>query len=119
LLTGAARDLELDAYSESYCARNHYGWSELRALRSGRDKLIQTTRPELYDMERDPEERQNLYETRRDLADRLAVAVDRLSDGDTAAAPSSVDPETRERRGCTNRRATGRQRKRPTARRSS
>ena len=97
MLAGATRDLELDAYSESYYARNHYGWSELRALRSGRYKLIQTTRPELYDLERDPEELQNLYDTRRDLADRLARALDQLSGGEVAGAPSSVDPETRER----------------------
>ena len=28
-MTGAASDLNLDAYSESLYPRNHYGWSEL------------------------------------------------------------------------------------------
>ena len=54
MLTGASSDLNLDAYSESLYARNHYGWSELRALRAGRYKYISATRPELYDLERDP-----------------------------------------------------------------
>ena len=99
LMTGAARDLELDAYSESLYARNHYGWSELRALRSGRFKYIATTRPELYDLERDPGELTNLYEERRTLADRMAGELASLAAQEPTDAPpaSDVDPETRER----------------------
>ena len=98
LLTGASADLNLDAYSESLYARNHYGWSELRALRSGRFKYIGTTRPELYDLERDPGERENLYDERRPLADRMAAELNRLAvEADAGDAPSAVDPETRER----------------------
>lgn len=99
LITGSATDLNLDAYSESLYARNHYGWSELRSLRSGRFKFIATTRPELYDLERDPKELSNLYEERRPLADRMAQELERLSaeEGGEASGPSAVDPETRER----------------------
>jgi choline-sulfatase len=99
LLTGSSADLNLDAYSESLYARNHYGWSELRALRSGRFKYIGTTRPELYDLERDPGERRNLYSDRRALAERMAAELDRLAEEDESAGagPSTVDPETRER----------------------
>lgn len=97
LLTGATRDMNLDAYSESLYARNHYGWSELKALRSGRFKFIATTRPELYDLEKDPGELTNLYDERRALAGRMAAELDRLSANDAGAAPSAVDPEIRER----------------------
>jgi arylsulfatase A-like enzyme/Tfp pilus assembly protein PilF len=99
MLAGTSSDLNLDAYSESLYARNHYGWSELRSLRSGRFKFIATTRPELYDLERDPRERQNLYAERRSLADRMASELQRLSAEEQGAAsgPSTVDPETRER----------------------
>ena len=99
LMTGSTADLNLDAYSESLYARNHYGWSELRSLRSGRFKFIATTRPELYDLERDPRELRNLYEERRPLADRMAQELERLAAEETgeAAGPSAVDPETRER----------------------
>ena len=99
LVTGTAADLNLDAYSESLYARNHYGWSDLRALRSGRFKYIATTRPELYDLEHDPMEERNLFDERRPLADRMAQELDRLaaeSEGE-ASGPSAVDPETRER----------------------
>lgn len=99
LLSGASTDLNLDAYSESLYARNHYGWSELRSLRSGRFKFIATTRPELYDLERDPRELRNLFDERRSLADRMAQELERLGAEESGAAsgPSAVDPETRER----------------------
>jgi arylsulfatase A-like enzyme/Tfp pilus assembly protein PilF len=99
MLTGASSDLNLDAYSESLYARNHYGWSELRALREGRYKYIATTRPELYDLERDPQERRNIIAERSSLAERMAQELRRLSveTPGQAAGPSAVDPETRER----------------------
>ena len=99
LLSGEAADLELDAYSESLYAFNHYGWSDLKALRSGRFKYIATTRPELYDLERDPGESTNLYAERRSLADRMAAELERLAAEEelNESPPASVDPETRER----------------------
>lgn len=99
LMTGAARDLNLEAYSESLYARNHFGWSELKALRSGRFKYINTTRPELYDLQKDPGEQRNIYGEQRQIADRMAVELARLGveDSGASAGPSAVDPETRER----------------------
>ena len=55
LMTGAQRELGLDAYSEAMYPLHHYGWSDLRALRSGRYKVIDAPRPELYDIDRDPQ----------------------------------------------------------------
>jgi tetratricopeptide (TPR) repeat protein len=97
LMSGAAADLNLDAYSESYYARYHYGWSELRAMRAGRYKLIAAPRPELYDLEQDPGEAHNLYDQRRPLADRMAAQLDRIAQQSTEAPPAHVDPDTRER----------------------
>ena len=98
-MTGAASDLDLAAYSESLYAFNHYGWSDVKALRSGRFKYIASTRPELYDLERDPGELTNLYEERRSLADRMAgeLAAIAVEAPASTAAPATVDPETRER----------------------
>jgi len=100
LLAGASTDLNLDGYSESLYARHHFGWSELRALRSGRFKFIQSTKPELYDLERDPGELSNLYADRRSLADRMSGELAKLSieeNGSASTPGSTVDPETRER----------------------
>ena len=38
----------------------HYGWHELRALRDGACKLVDAPRVELYDLARDPGEKENL-----------------------------------------------------------
>jgi arylsulfatase A-like enzyme/Tfp pilus assembly protein PilF len=99
LMTGAAGEMNLDAYSESLYARKHYGWSELRALRSGRFKYIEATRPELYDLERDPTEEKNLYDERRPLAERMSAELAKLAVEDETAADAAptVDPETRQR----------------------
>jgi arylsulfatase A-like enzyme/Tfp pilus assembly protein PilF len=97
MMTGATGDLNLDAYSESYYPRYHYGWSELRALRAGRFKLIAAPRPELYDLDQDPGETRNVYAERRQLADRMAAQLDRIAAASTETEPARVDPDTRER----------------------
>ena len=55
------RRAPVPAYSESLFPRIHFGWSELRSIRMGGWKYIQAPRPELYDLTRDPGERNNLY----------------------------------------------------------
>ena len=101
LLTGARSELGLDAYSEAMYPLHHYGWSDLHALRSGRYKVIDAPRPELYDMERDPAEAANLYDSRRPLADTMIARLRSLEDGfakTQAAIPAaSVDPDARQR----------------------
>lgn len=93
--------LELDAYSESWYPRYHYGWSELRALQDGRYKLIQAPTRELYDLDADPEEQNNLAETERDLANALERRLNQLiesTQGDLAeSAPQEIDEETAQR----------------------
>ena len=61
LMTGARKTLDLEGYAEALYPLHHFGWSELRAWRAGRYKVIDAPRPELYDLERDPHETMNLY----------------------------------------------------------
>ena len=72
LMRGRRRGLNLEAYSESLYPER-LGWSPLRGLRDGRFKLIDAPRPELYDLENDPFEEQNIYDTRRALAVAMAA----------------------------------------------
>lgn len=58
------------AYSETYYP-NEFGWSELRALRTGRYKYILAPRPELYDLLSDPEEQENLAGREAALANQF------------------------------------------------
>jgi choline-sulfatase len=101
LMTGAKTELGLDAYSEAMYPLHHYGWSDLHALRSGRYKVIDAPRPELYDVDRDPNETTNLFADRRALGDRMIGQLRTIESGFTktaAAMPAAdVDPEARER----------------------
>jgi len=65
------------AYCESYYP-NEFGWSPLRALRSGRFKYIDAPKPELYDLVADPEETHNLYQTKQATAHELKSQFESL-----------------------------------------
>jgi tetratricopeptide (TPR) repeat protein len=102
LMTGARREMRLDAYSEAMYPRFHFGWSDLRALRSGRFKYIAAPRPELYDLETDPREERNLYDERRALADRMADALETVERGferpdERSTVAVEIDPDARDR----------------------
>jgi choline-sulfatase len=101
LMTGVKKELGLDAYSEAMYPLHHYGWSDLRALRAGRYKVIDAPRPELYDIDRDPGETRNLFEERRAVGDTMLAELRRQEqafDKTTAAMPAEdVDPEARAR----------------------
>src|SRR5262249_13785179 len=68
---GSQREVELDARSATDYPRRHYGWSSLRAIRDGRFKAIEAPRPELYDLERDPDELHDVLNDRPALARAL------------------------------------------------
>jgi arylsulfatase A-like enzyme/Flp pilus assembly protein TadD len=53
-----------------------YGCNPLLSVRDGRFKYIDTTRPELYDVESDPGERANLLERDAATAQRLSAQLD-------------------------------------------
>ncbi len=102
LMSGATRELALDGYGEAMYPLHHYGWSELTTLRSDRYKLIDAPRPELYDLQNDPNELVNLFDERRTVADAMLRELrdrKRVMEEDAPEAPQTedVDPETRAR----------------------
>ncbi len=86
-------------YSESWYARLHYGWSDLRALRDERYKLILSSDPELYDLIEDPDERHDLAGTLNTVVFEMTrVAQERIATWSVGASPSTageLDEETR------------------------
>src|SRR5262245_57868845 len=85
-------------YSETYLPRLHYGWSELRAVRSERFHFIEAPRPELYDLTADPSEGVNLAERDPAKASELRAALSRLPGGSgPAPAPAPQSPEELEK----------------------
>jgi tetratricopeptide (TPR) repeat protein len=99
LMTGSARELGLASYAEAVYPRHHYGWSDLRSLTSGPFKFIQAPRPELYDLEADPQERHNRYTERQALGDRMAAVLESVdaSSGADVKPAADVDPDARAR----------------------
>jgi arylsulfatase A-like enzyme/Tfp pilus assembly protein PilF len=102
LLAGSRAGGDRMAYSESYYPRYHYGWSELKSLRSVRYKYIQAPRPELYDIVRDPGERNNIFGQNGSEADRFIKEMTRIEErsrahGDESKAPLQPDDETLEK----------------------
>jgi arylsulfatase A-like enzyme/Tfp pilus assembly protein PilF len=101
LMTGAKSRLDLDVYAEALYPLHHYGWSELRAWRAGQYKVIDAPRPELYDLDHDPDETTNLYDARKSVADVMLARL-RAQENDDPAKQSTqatpeVDPEARAR----------------------
>ena len=92
-------------FAESLTPLIHYGWSDLRAVRDGRWKYILAPRPELYDLDRDPGERQNLVDQepvrarayRAGIEQRLRKEQTTLRDQGNATA--SVPPDLLEKLG--------------------
>jgi arylsulfatase A-like enzyme/Tfp pilus assembly protein PilF len=101
LMSGKTSELGLDAYSEAMYPLHHYGWSDLRALRSGRYKVIDAPRPELYDVDRDPGELTNLFTERQALGDRMIAQLrtmeERFKKTEAQLPVADVDPEARQR----------------------
>jgi arylsulfatase A-like enzyme len=98
LMSGRRRHLDLDVYAESLYPQR-FGWSPLRAVRSGRFKLIDAPRPELYDLDRDPFEERNVYHERPALAKAMTARVNVLAigRGQTINSAPSIAPELQAR----------------------
>ncbi len=102
LLAGSRAGADRMAYSESYYPRYHYGWSELKSLRTARYQYIQAPRPELYDIVRDPMERNSIYGQSGSEAERFIKEMKRIEErsrarGDESNAPLQPDDDTLEK----------------------
>ena len=87
------------AYSETYFPRYHFGWQHLRGVRSLRYMYIDAPQPELYDLQQDPGETNNIYKSFSRRAEELRLRMEALTKEAGAAAPErrSLDPDTLQR----------------------
>jgi len=102
LIIGRKMKKERRAYSETYYPRYHYGWSDLKSLRTSKYKFIMAPRPELYDLDLDPHELENIYEQNLPLAreftrDLKALEEKMAQEGIEDKGPRKLDDEAREK----------------------
>ena len=88
-------------YSESFLARLHFNWSELRGVEAGNYHFIEAPKPELYDLSKDPGETQNLFAQKKAVAEemhaKLAALIRQYSAGHELAEKTGLDPALMER----------------------
>jgi choline-sulfatase len=97
LLNGTGHLPAPSVYSEALYARYHFGWSELTALTEERYRYIKAPTDELYDLQRDPHERENIAAERGQARQALRGALDKLTANTTLQAPAEVPADARER----------------------
>ncbi|UCC39292.1 MAG: sulfatase-like hydrolase/transferase, partial [Candidatus Aminicenantes bacterium] len=91
---------DLPSYIETYYPRENHGWSELIGLINGKWKYIHAPKPELYNLESDPQEEKNVisHETKVASAIRqeLKETIQKLS-SKIEAGKKKLTREERER----------------------
>jgi len=102
LLEGTVPTETRFSFGETLLPRNQYGWSALFSLRTGQHKWIEAPRPELYDLKKDPEERNNLFHSQQGLAlqlkqHRSALAAQYSGNRAAEARLKVSDPEAFQR----------------------
>lgn len=73
---GRERASDVPTYAESLVPLLHFGWSDLRMMRNGRWKYILAPGSELYDLHDDPNEQNNLLNSRAARAAELRATLD-------------------------------------------
>ncbi len=83
------------AYSETDYPYNSFGWSPLRCIVQDNWKYIRAPQPELYDLQADPGEINNLAAVKMDVADALDRALAEREAGmhQRASGPVSLDAD--------------------------
>ncbi len=88
-------------YSETFLPRLHFNWSELRAIENQKYHFIDAPQPELYDLSKDPNETQNLFDQKRAVSEEmralLAQTIKQNSGSGELAEKSGLDPALAER----------------------
>ena len=91
------RKADLVSYIETFHPREMFRWAALRGIVDGRMKYIDAPKPELYDMEMDPEEDHNIYQEEKLVASRLKRDLDGLIEKYSSGTSSRRVLSTEER----------------------
>jgi arylsulfatase A-like enzyme len=101
LIAGKPEAEASPAYSETFLPRLHFNWSELRGLHRENYHFIEGPKAELYDLSKDPGERNNLYASRpalgSEIRGQLAEVIRRYTPDQELAEKTGLDPAMAER----------------------
>ncbi len=97
LVRGNKLPKTLTAYSESYYAKFHYGWSELKSLRTSEYKYIEAPRREFYRVSQDSGENENLYDQSRKRVANFESELAHLVSTELPAVPQAMDNDSLEK----------------------
>ncbi|HEX7138157.1 MAG TPA: sulfatase-like hydrolase/transferase [Vicinamibacterales bacterium] len=86
-----------ELYAESFAPFVEFGWAPLRTVRSGVWKYIAAPEPELYDLEHDGAEQQNLHAIKPEVAVGLEARVNRYSSDRPGGGAAAADTSAAER----------------------
>jgi arylsulfatase A-like enzyme/tetratricopeptide (TPR) repeat protein len=93
-----ARNEPPPVYAETLAPQLNMNWAPLRSVRDERWKLIEAPRPELYDLQQDPGERENRAASQPQTLRALTDVLARVAGSDQGAmSRTTVDAETRSR----------------------
>lgn len=84
-------------YSESLYGHYHFGWAEIASVTDGRYRYIDAPQPELYDLETDPQQRQNIVGSHADVTRTLSAALKDIATPAPAARPEPTTAAIRAR----------------------
>jgi len=90
---------DLVSYIETVHPKEMFSWSDLKGIVDGRMKFIDAPKPELYDLKKDPEEQNNLYQKENQIALRMEKVLDELIDRYSSKESSrrELSPEEEEK----------------------
>jgi tetratricopeptide (TPR) repeat protein len=100
-MMGKDKDEARSLYAETFLPRLHFNWSELRGSETENYHFIDAPKPELYDLNKDPGETNNLYSQKKAVADemrnKLTTLIQQFSGGEELAQKTGLDPALMER----------------------
>ncbi len=96
------KPLKREILCETYYPYYNHNWSPLEGLRTDKWKFIKAPRSELYDLENDPRESDNLFSGKPKVVKQLEERMNQLqkksvSEFETTSAHLVMDQDTRER----------------------
>jgi len=101
LFEGKDEPVRSELFCETYYPFYNHGWSPIEGLRTKEWVYMKSPKSELYDMVNDRKQLKNLYESHRDVAEKLDRQMEALKKGvvqsQTQAKKVTMDQETSQR----------------------